>query len=799
MSAYRLVPVRSVGFTLLEVLISVVVLSVGLLALTALQGALLRASSESKARASAVALATEQLEQMRAFTSVGAASCGAGNRSYKCLTSLAKPSAPNASDSDSSLGASAGGRGGVDFKRWWTVTRYIPNGTGGFSATTDLTASDAATPLSLSEFKVVEVHAEWADANGALQSVVLRDAIAAIDPANSMRLLGGPTGSGRGIQKRIFNPADEAGVIPVATGGSGNEAAAASDPKPLTYGSDGRVSTSFTVQTYTQDSGGYLVQREYESRVVSCRCNLESGAATGGVLEPSYWDGDRYTSPKLRMTGGSVRTNVAWGSVDTRVAQDETLCTVCCRNHHDVDGPLSVNSSDVSLTAPVYSPYSPADQFTTGDHKHYDRTSAAPTFTEASTTSGNRGYDEACRLVRVDGVFRVTADPRLEDVKLLSMSGSPANLDNATKQNYANYASGYVGSLWAQLNGGSSQAALTDATPTPNDGLAQTNPYSLFVNATHDLTARAIFLDWIHPVVKAKAACAGQTTSTSCLENYRSAVSRNVLQILPFLTINMTNLAEWVSRQTSNVEVTNQPIPTIRGNAYSRGQALGKSTTTTAVGVDATTYRGPSALTDQRPINPFEAGIAPYASQSRSPLPLFARREFTVMGLSDSNVANFSVRILGNGTDANFIGDGLSVGVTVGSCQRNGSVTTRHDCAVSGTEVGLSLVFGNYNRVVVSCSAGGASPRDSNDPNTVCVKNNGNESAATVRTYYYKLCSINPQAGITFGTPITGRTNSNWPGTEYTSIPLTITPNALSQLEGQTLTANFYPANSTCP
>ncbi|PKM02654.1 MAG: hypothetical protein CVV17_05405, partial [Gammaproteobacteria bacterium HGW-Gammaproteobacteria-7] len=57
---------RSRGFSLLEALIAVVVLSTGLLALAALQSAMIRSSVDARIRSSASAAAVAVLEDLRA-------------------------------------------------------------------------------------------------------------------------------------------------------------------------------------------------------------------------------------------------------------------------------------------------------------------------------------------------------------------------------------------------------------------------------------------------------------------------------------------------------------------------------------------------------------------------------------------------------------------------------------------------------------------------------------------------------------------------------------------------------------
>src|SRR5687768_16065863 len=58
-------PDASRGFSLLEVLIAVVVLSVGLLALAALQGRLTQASSEAKVRGRVAAMLSARMDALR--------------------------------------------------------------------------------------------------------------------------------------------------------------------------------------------------------------------------------------------------------------------------------------------------------------------------------------------------------------------------------------------------------------------------------------------------------------------------------------------------------------------------------------------------------------------------------------------------------------------------------------------------------------------------------------------------------------------------------------------------------------
>ena len=82
------------GFSLLEVLIAVVVLSVGLLALASLQGSLTRASADAKVRARVAAMLTARMDQLR----VGGYGALANANATSTEADDCDPASPDASD-----------------------------------------------------------------------------------------------------------------------------------------------------------------------------------------------------------------------------------------------------------------------------------------------------------------------------------------------------------------------------------------------------------------------------------------------------------------------------------------------------------------------------------------------------------------------------------------------------------------------------------------------------------------------------------------------------------------------------
>ncbi|MDQ3040653.1 MAG: prepilin-type N-terminal cleavage/methylation domain-containing protein, partial [Pseudomonadota bacterium] len=315
------------GFALLEVMLAVVVLAIGLLALAALQAATIRSSAAAKAQTTAISLTKDQVERMQGFATLNG---------YRDLAPKAKPSVNDVLDSTSGSGS----LGGVDYKRWWDVERYVYNGTGFVNVGTALvTATNSALTAANAnyvpgnEFKRIRVNVAWVDATGTEQTVSMEDAIAAINPAESSRIIGGGSTGPRGPQVRISNPQNEAGVIPVAIGDGSDTAA--TNPKPKVLNSN--AGTTFDVLTYTSNDGSAAVvaRQRVETTVVGCTCDFGNPAA-GPAYRPSYWNGFRYTAPKT-----AAYTPPAGPA--TGVTQS-ALCTQCCRDHHDPAGDAATAS-----------------------------------------------------------------------------------------------------------------------------------------------------------------------------------------------------------------------------------------------------------------------------------------------------------------------------------------------------------------------------------------------------------------------------------------------------------------------
>ncbi|HET6603971.1 MAG TPA: type IV pilus modification protein PilV [Xanthomonadaceae bacterium] len=515
------------GFSLIEVLLAVVVLSIGLLALAALQMNVVRSSAEAKSRTTGLALAEDKLEQIRNFTlrSSSTAACpavGDANwpEQYRCIA--APGAAEQLPDVDGSLG-------GTDYSRNWRVERYVwDSATELFVSLGAVTADDTAVTAASAtyrpgtEFKRVMVDVSWTDAEGDAKLVSVEDVVSSMSPAESSRVRSQRENANRGPQVLITNPEGTPGVIPIAIGG-GTETAA-TNPRPEVAGrqNDQRVvETRFDVLTYAalSNSSNALVQSRIETAVVGCTC--VSGTGPSPRYRPTFWSGERYAAPD-KVASSAPAAHKSLGNNDP---PESRLCTECCRDHHDQ-----------GFSGETFSPRR-------GSHTH---------------NIVNNEYPEACRLIRVDGIFRVAADAYNDYGNLLETANSADDFfpSAAGISNYQGFVLDYLDDRIVSAGSGAYNTILTSAeTAALESTHSLNNPSKIQIQASGDfkwLHNRGLYIDWLEPAAIQKINDAKSNCDTS-----QTTIEACVLEHVPFTSINVTELANWTPASGTQIVVTN--------------------------------------------------------------------------------------------------------------------------------------------------------------------------------------------------------------------------------------------------
>jgi hypothetical protein len=177
----RVVQVQSArlirGSTLIDELTAVVVLSVGLLGLTALQGRLIRTASDAESELSALSLAQSRFEQLRGFLhETGAV------KSYQSITSGVETMSP---------------AGAQPFSTRYTMQVEVTR----FRLEKDVAgrhfapiANDSSIPVSVivPEFKRVTITVSWSDRLGEFRSVDMAGIIGSVAPTAAANMIVSP-------------------------------------------------------------------------------------------------------------------------------------------------------------------------------------------------------------------------------------------------------------------------------------------------------------------------------------------------------------------------------------------------------------------------------------------------------------------------------------------------------------------------------------------------------------------------------------------------------------------------------
>lgn len=525
---------QSRGFSLIEVLVAVVVMSFGLLALAALQSALFRAGAETRAQSAALAVATEKIEFFEGYRD---------RDEFQSFT--------DGNDAPVTID-------GIPYTRTWTVERFAYPEAGGSFAPVPDTGETAANHVSNNEFKRIQVSVGWIDATGSAQRVELETAIAALSPQDTAKLAkvsssGGP----RGPEIIIVNPASEEGVIPIAVGDGSDTAA--TNPKPEVAGSSTNqrvIETRFDVLTYAALSGSEaLAQSRVETIVAGCTCDY--GNAPGSVgKRPTYWNGLRYVVPE-------DSTVAAPAGAATAVEVQSDQCTICCRDHHD---PANVAGARFDPRR--------------GSHEQHQRYDTATGQLGDPVTTGT--YTESCRLVRVDGIFRVAADLYNDYMNLLETdNGVDSTISDYTPTAAAttSYQGLVLDYLSMRFVGGSTSSYNTVPDPAgtqvkaletarninaPNAAILIPRPTTTSEGSNFKwLHDRGLYIDYLEDEARqalneAKQDCRAPDGGAPTENDLRTCV----LRVLPFTTINLTELANWAPAQGSQIVVSNNDFRT---------------------------------------------------------------------------------------------------------------------------------------------------------------------------------------------------------------------------------------------
>lgn len=524
------------GFSLIEVMVALVILAIGILGISSLQGTLIQNSSNANQRSVAVSIAQKKIDDLKSYALLNSATAWTAETipaSGLAYTHIAN-NAGGAPAGSSELDAGTIPLGNTTYTLSWAVQDYLH--------TTALAAPIASTPGSgFADMKLVTVTVSWPDEAGITQQVALNTVIDSYPPS-ATAFSDNPSIGDIGPQPN-YTPELAPDVIDVQVDLNNGANRQTSKPLPdaVKTGADSNTLVTFEVVTYQNAASEIIQTRREEFQTVDCTCQFNTTDGLGFPPAYAVWDdedSERYDYIQQGSDGLAEAISKPTATQTGNANAVDELCDICCRDHHDDD------ASPVKYVAGT----------TTGDHVHYQ----ADGTTVAVQADGDE-YVESCRFKRVDGILRVFQDWQLYDITTMDRAAL-ANVAAAggIQDTYSTYVQNYV------LN----QVGVSTITPVKLDAVTDV---STGVGSASQLQVRGIYIDKVHDI--------GGSELPASYTSYITANPANDdrLEKIPFSELNLTLLADWVSSDVTEISVSSEPVATIADPAtdyygtYSRG------------------------------------------------------------------------------------------------------------------------------------------------------------------------------------------------------------------------------------
>ena len=542
------------GFTLLEILIALLIISVGVAALANLQGKLTRYSAVAKQRTLAINLAEQQIETMLAFYTMGDTGTNA------CATTKS-----GFDDLESCVDGTSVSAGNMQFNLSWGVSQFVQNADG----TTEIFNPESG--VTRPDLKLVKIKVEWNDGQGATQDVELVDIVDATSIFSTGRVLAQVNSN---ISPRTpFNPEDFPGVVEIAIGS--DKIKGSTTPQPKIENKGNNVITTFDVVTFLQTANDAYLQRREEFKVVNCICTMDPDLGSGRA--PTVWDGTEYTlGEELEKRTGSVSENES--------GQPEA-CEICCNDHHDASG----NGVKYDAFRPAFSGGIGVFDLS-GDHAHYRIDNGIKILADAGDD-----YLEVCRFIRKDGYFKLATDLSLENLDVVKAS-YPVDFNNSYSTSVIDFVTDF-----------SSMINLPDYPSIVPDGSYSSSATGMFlanVGVLKPAMSRGIYVDYMPDDLVKKIKCLQAGDSGSYSDFCSVLKDPTWLEIMPFFDVDLTSLSNW-NRGSTAIAVSNSPISDIESSRFSRGVVeIAQEHFDVVTDVTASIEQSNSGLTDTNPIDP---------------------------------------------------------------------------------------------------------------------------------------------------------------------------------------------------
>lgn len=554
------------GFGILEVMVSIVILAIALLALGRFQGAILQTESTSKSRSVAAQLAQAKIDELRGFTP------GSSTLGWTAIGSSSTAESITLSN--------------TTFTRSWTV-----------STNNDLV------------YKVLTVTVSWTNPDGSTAQVAQTTAI---QDSKAELVVGDGTLKSTTGPTVPYTTGSIPEVIPFDLGDGTKKEVSVPEPTIFKKGSDLKNTLVLFDEVVFAQAGqeAETIERD-EFATVNCNCQILPSTST----TPSAG----YT-PVIQVVNslGQLEDSVPGQMIEKRAgecsdcsdSQDDTLrelCDTCCRDHHDTslangqdtDGDGRIDYFDPFRTR-NNTLYPPA---LSGDHSHfsYEYDSSIPGYKWVAQDDAGDKYLEVCRMKRIDGFWRVMQDWNLIEIKTMPES----TLSVSTSTDFTSYISFVTDTVveYVRKNADNSQGrdyglpayqsipsnSTFSTTWTNEPGVTTTGTEVVMaVNDTKQFMTRGIYVDYIEDI--------GQYITGS-------ATDAQVLTQVGWHEVNLKPLAQWGTSNVLHASVTDETLLSCDPATDSTCRGLVTAVASSTPDITAEIKRSNSGITNTDPID----------------------------------------------------------------------------------------------------------------------------------------------------------------------------------------------------
>ncbi|GAA5194017.1 type IV pilus modification PilV family protein [Ferrimonas gelatinilytica] len=592
----------SQGFGLIEILVAVLIIGLGVVALTTLQGKFIKSSAATSQREVALKLAQAKVDDLRSFTYIKPEEedVPLSERKDFAFGEIIDDQGGRASE----LGAGTGIRfENHSFSLGWSVTDYKLEG-GTFIPTT------AADDVIARKHVVVKVG--WTTATGNEETISLSHTLAPTAPDTGTAVSGGDAGFGGPGPTVMHQDAEAPDVIDfILDDGTGTKRET-SKPIPSISSRDGIVLVQFdSVNFINSDSQGKVTQEDYMT--VGCNCRLAPDGQKKDAENPvqlEWFDGEvMFTRIGLSNKLYGTYTPPSGATVTPQMAK---LCNRCCEDHFDA-GTLTDNGADRLEKHYSYD----KNRWSSVRYKRNE----LGVFVAATP---NEDFLAACRMQRIDGFYRLMPDWQQVHVELMTRSYLENEGVVEQYQKLVTDSGGILRRFASSATNYRDAPASFEFTSYPSGvtSFPQNQVYLDPNSGRSQLLARSIYVD--------------------PLESYPESVSEMSLLSYPFHEVNATLLSDWALyscgsqaydpsiplngcirceedgfgiAKCGNVNLTNEPVASGQGmgsndyysDYFSRGELSYQTSATGNYVVELTTRMANSSLTGLGAVSPYDS------------------------------------------------------------------------------------------------------------------------------------------------------------------------------------------------